>query len=140
MSDKELAIAGVSSNPKKFGHVLFKTLRNQGFNVIPINPNQSDIEQITCLKTVGELSPDINNLLIVTPKRETEKVVKEAISKGIKNIWIQNGCETREAIQLAEQSGVNLVSKACFFMYANPQGIHKFHKTIAGWVGSYIKN
>jgi predicted CoA-binding protein len=73
----------------------------------------------------------------VTHKRDTKKVVEEALSRGIKNIWIQNGCETPEAVKLAQEGGVNLVSKACILMYANPKGFHKIHQTLAKWFGSY---
>jgi predicted CoA-binding protein len=65
--------------------------------------------------------------------------MEEAIARGIKNIWIQNGCETEKAIEMAQKNNINLVSKACFLMYNNPHGIHKFHQTISKWTGSYVK-
>jgi uncharacterized protein len=140
LNEKKLAIAGVSRNRRKFGHVIFRTLKEKGFSIIPINPNGGTIDGIVCTDSVANLDSDIQNLLIVTHKRDTEKVLTEAIAKGIRNIWIQNGCETKEAIKVAREMNVNLVSNACFIMYANPKGIHKFHQTITNWVGGYVKN
>ena len=138
LNEKRIAIAGVSHNSKKFGYMLFKTAREKGFETIPVNPKGGSIDGVECVKSVSGLDPQIN-LLIATHKRDTKMVIEEAIERGIQNIWIQNGCETEEAVKFAREKGINLVSKQCFMMYASPAGIHKFHKTIASWIGKYVK-
>jgi predicted CoA-binding protein len=135
---KNIAVAGVSRNPKKFGNILYKTMISKGYQVVPINPSAESIEGAACLKSVGELSPEIQYLLIATNKKVTANVVEEALQKGIRNIWIQNGCESDEAINLLKDQAVNMVSKACFIMYANPAGFHKFHRFMAKTFGGYI--
>jgi hypothetical protein len=137
LNDRNLAIAGVSRNPRKFGNIIFRSLREKGFSITPINPNGGRINDVTCLESLADLSEENKNLLIVTHKRDTRAVLEEALAKGIKNIWIQNGCETEEALKLAMEHDINLVSKACFLMYANPKGFHRIHQIIANWVGRY---
>lgn len=139
LHDKKLAIAGVSHNPKKFGYILFKTAREKGYFVIPVNPKGGTIDGIECIESVSMLDSDIHNLVIATHKRDTAGVIEEAIAKGIRNVWIQNGCETEEAIIIARENNINLVAKECFLMYAWPKGIHKFHQTLARWFGRYVK-
>jgi predicted CoA-binding protein len=139
LNDKKLAIAGVSKNPRKFGNIMYRTLKEKGFSVIPVNPKGGMIDNTICIESVAKLGNDIQNLLIVTHKRDTQKVLDEAIAKGIKNIWIQNGCETEKALKMAREMNINLVAKSCFLMYADPRGIHKFHKTLSAWVGKYVK-
>jgi hypothetical protein len=139
LHEKKLAIAGVSHNPKKFGYILFKTAKEKGFFVTPVNPKGGTIDGITCLESVSMLGNDIHNLLIATHKRDTKKVMEEAIARGIRNIWIQNGCESEDAINMARENNINLVSHICFLMYAWPKGIHKFHQTLSRWVGKYVK-
>jgi predicted CoA-binding protein len=139
LKDKRLAIAGVSRNPQKFGYSVYHTLKDKGYSIVPVNPNAEKIDDINCLQSISQLDEDVKNLLIATNKRDTQKVLEEAISKGIRNIWIQNGCETEEAIEYAGKNNINLVSKACFLMYANPTGFHKFHQTITKWFGGYAK-
>jgi uncharacterized protein len=138
LDDKDLAIVGVSRDTKKFGYQVFKTLKDKGYKIIPVNPNADVIDGTFCTHTVGDIPSGINNLLIVTHKDRTKTVVQEAIGKGIRNIWIQNGCETEEAIQLAENNNIHLVAKACILMYANPRGVHKFHRLLARLSGRYI--
>ena len=139
LSQQTIAVVGVSRKNGKFSNILFENLRRKGYQVIPINPNADTIGGVKCLKTVELLPAEVSTLVVVTPKSTTESTVAAAIQKGITNIWIQNGCETPSAIELAKRGKVNLVHNACVLMYANPTGIHKFHKCIAQWTGSYIQ-
>ncbi|HEX2934560.1 MAG TPA: CoA-binding protein [Bacteroidales bacterium] len=138
LDNKNLAIAGVSRNSKKFGNIIYKTLKEKGFQITPINPVAEEIEGQPCLKSVMELAPTMQHLLIATHKKDTARVLAQAVAKGIPYIWIQNGCESSEALKLAEEHKVNIISKACFLMYANPTGVHRFHKTVTRFFGGYI--
>ena len=139
LNEKHIGIAHVSRNTKNFGGIVAKTLIDQGYHIYPVNSFADEIAGMTCFKSIDVLPLGVKNLFILTNKRDTEAIVKDAIQKGIKNIWIQNGCETPEAINTAKENNVNLVSGACILMYANPQGFHKFHQTIFRWTGKFHK-
>jgi predicted CoA-binding protein len=130
-ASKKIAIAGVSRDSKKFGYSVFTTLSERGYDIYPINPNTQSLWGTPCFATVLDLPPDVKNLVVLTPKNETEKVVRDAVKKGISSIWIQQMSDTPEAIKLAESNNIQLISKECILMWANPvTSIHKFHKTI----------
>lgn len=140
LSNKELAVAGVSRNKKKFGYSVFKELREKDYKVYPVNPNMDEIEGEKCYRSVKELPEKITHIHIVTPKKETVNTVHEAIDKGIKNIWIQQSSDTPEAIEIAKKHKINLISKRCILMYAQPvKGFHAFHRFIAGLFGARAK-
>ena len=87
------------------------------------------------------MPPDTNALLIITAKKNTEEIVNQAIRKNIKHIWIQQGSETKEALELARKNGINLISGQCILLAAEPvKGFHKFHKVIAQLFRMYPKN
>jgi predicted CoA-binding protein len=131
LSSRKLAIAGVSRTPKKFGFEVFKTLREKGFEIFPINPAADQIDGIPCFKNISSLPVNIHHLLILTKKDQTKEVVKEALAKGIDNIWIQQGSSTPEAIELTRGHRINLITGECILMHADPvTGIHKFHRTL----------
>ncbi len=134
-----VAIAGVSRNPKKFGYTAFREVRTKGMDAIPINPYQTEIDGVTCYKNVGELPANIHALWILTAKEKTAGVVREALEKGIKNIWIQQMSETPEALKLAEGKGVNLISKQCLLMFYKPHGLHSFHRKLKRFFGGMPK-
>ncbi len=89
LEPRKFAIAGASRNLKKFGGSIFKELKDNGFELYPINPNADEIQGVKCYKSVEDLPSDVDHLFIVTPKYETEIVARAAIKKGIQMIWIQ---------------------------------------------------
>lgn len=137
---KKLAIAGVSRNEKKFGNVIFKELRNKEFDVIPINPNVDEIQGVKCYRTIEDIPTDIDSLLIITPKKQTDTVLKLAIQKGIKNIWVQQMSETENTLKIAEEYNKEIIHHKCVFMFADPvAGVHKFHRAISKILGKLPK-
>ncbi len=131
LEGRKLAIAGVSRDPKKFGHVAYLDLKKKGFEIYPVNPETDIIEGQPCFHSVSALPGDVKNLLVITPKNNTLEVVKEAMDKGFDNIWIQQMSDTREALDYLKDKPVNLVSKQCILMWTEPvSGFHKFHKTL----------
>ena len=140
LEPKNLAIAGVSRNPKKFGYLVYKELREKGYRLYPVNPSASIIDGENCFSTVSDLPAEVKHLLILTPKAETDSVLREAINRGITNIWVQQMSETKETIKIAKDNRVELISKKCIFMFTEPvSGVHKFHRTILKWFGRLPK-
>ena len=131
LDSKKIAIAGVSRNPKKFGHQIFTKLKERDYELFPINPSADKIDDTQVFSEVTELPAEVKHLVIVTPKKETEKVVMEAITHGIDHIWIQQMSDTPDAIKIAQEAKIKLISGQCIFLWSEPvKGIHKFHKTI----------
>jgi len=122
------AVAGVSRDPKKFGQVVFRELRQKGMDVVPVNPNAETIDGVKCFSSVSNLPSDVRGLILMTPKGETLTVAREAIAHGIKDLWIQQGAETRSTIGELEKEEINLISKECIMMFWKPNSIHSFHR------------
>ena len=140
LEPREMAISGVSRNPKKFGRMVYDQLKEKGFKIYPVNPNTEMIDGETCYSDVSSLPEHVERLYIVTPARETTGVVEAAVANGIKNIWIQQKSENPEVVQIAEQNQVNLIHKECIFKYAEPVGgVHAFHRLLNKLFGSYPK-
>ena len=122
------AIAGVSRDPKKFGHSAFTELRKKGMDVLPVNPATETIDGIQCFSSVAALPDDVRGVIFMTPKEETLSAAREAIARGIKDLWIQQGAETKEMIAELEKEEVNLIHHECIMMFWKPGGIHSFHR------------
>jgi len=103
----------------------------------PVNPQLDDIDGVKCYKDISELPENVTHALFMTPKANTAAAVENAINHGITNIWLQQGAETNEAVEVARENGVNLVYGRCIMMHTNPQGVHKFHTFLSKVFGSY---
>jgi predicted CoA-binding protein len=139
IASQPVAMVGVSRNPKKFGQMAFKELRGKGLNVIPVNPAAGDILGEKAYHDINSLPPEVGGVIIMTKKDQTASVVKEARNKGIKNIWIQQNSDSKEAVKDLEGSNINYITGECILMHYKPHSIHKFHRAINKFFGKFPK-
>ena len=134
-----IAVVGVSRNPKKFGYSAFKELKEKGLKVIPVNPTAETILGEKVYPNVTSLPSDVRGIIVLTKKDQTLGVVKEAKSKGIKNIWIQQMADSQEAIKELEGTEINYITGECILMFYKPHSFHKFHRAILKLFGRLPK-
>jgi predicted CoA-binding protein len=140
LSSKNIAVLGVSRGGKKFGNSAYNELKKKGYNVFAVNPNADEIDGNKCYKNISDIPVNIDGAFLAVNTSQTDRAVMEIISHGVKNIWIQQGSETKEAIELCKQNGINTVYKECILMFANPvESFHKFHRTIKKIFGGLPK-
>jgi uncharacterized protein len=128
MAAGKYALAGVSRDPKKFGNVVFRTLLKKEMDVVPVNPLAEEIGGVKCYNSINDLPSDIKAIILMTPGEETLSSVRFALAKGIKDFWIQQGAESKEAIEELEKEDINLIHHECIMMFWKPDGIHSFHR------------
>jgi len=104
------AVAGASKNRDKYGNKVLRCYQLNGRKVIPINPVESEIEGVACVKAVSDLPAEVQSLSIITPPQVTDKVVEQAIAKGIRNVWMQPGAQSAAAIAACEKAGINVIA------------------------------
>ncbi len=139
LGSEPVALAGVSRNPKKFGYAAFKELKDKGMNVIPVNPYADEIHGTKVYHDIRSLPEDVRGLIVMTRKDQTAGVIREAKEKGIKQIWIQQMAESKDALKELEGSGINYITKECILMHYKPHSIHKFHKAFRKFFRTFPK-
>ena len=139
INDKKVAIVGVSRNPKKFGHIVFTTLKSKGYEVYAVNPNSTIINDSVVYESLNQIDNSVKNIIVVTNRKDTENIVNQIVESKNKfeNVWIHQGSETDKAIEMLENHKINYVKGQCILMYTEPNGIHKFHQVVAKWFGMY---
>ena len=110
LASPSFGVVGASTNRDKYGNKVLRCYQQNGKKVIPVNPNEPQIEGIACAVSIVGLPPDVESISMITPPAVTAKLVPLAIEKGIKNIWMQPGAEHPEAVALCQQHGVNVIA------------------------------
>ncbi len=127
LASEPIAMAGVSRNPKKFGFAAFKELKETGMNIIPVNPYAEEIHGCKVYKDIKSLPDNVRGLIVMTGKDQTAAVIRDARSRGIKQIWVQQMAESKEVLNELEGSDINYITRECILMHYKPHSIHKFH-------------
>ncbi|MFZ0283188.1 MAG: CoA-binding protein [Bacteroidales bacterium] len=127
LNSEPLAMVGVSRNPKKFGFTAFRELKEKGMNLIPVNPHATEIHGSKVYPDIKSLPKEVRGLIIMTKKDQTVSVIREAKESGLKQIWIQQMADSREAVNELKESDINFITGECILMHYKPHSIHKFH-------------
>ena len=110
---KNIAVVGMSKNPEKAAHYVPKYLAEKGYNIIPVNPSADKILDKKCYHEISEVPVHIDIVDIFRPSEEVMPVVKEAVQKHPKVIWLQEGIHNFEAEELAKNAGIEVVFNRC---------------------------
>lgn len=107
------AVVGVSRNPEKYGHKVWKDLKKSGYKVYPVNPNTSEIESDRFYDSLRNLPEKPDVVDIVVPPEVTERIVKQCKELGIDRVWMQPGSESEEAKKFCEENNIKVLSNMC---------------------------
>ncbi len=111
------AVVGVSQDRSKFGNRVFRTLREAGYTVYPVNPKGGEVEGVKVYTSLADLPERPEVVDTVVPPSATEQVVKEAYSLGLTRIWMQPGSESEAAIAYCHEHGMEVVYDACAMIH-----------------------
>ena len=110
---KKVAVIGMSKHQEKAAHFVPKYLSENGFDIIPVNPNSDKILNKKCYKEINDIKDDIDIVDVFRPSEDVLPFVKEAIKKKPKVIWLQEGIHNEEAENLAREHGIDVVFNRC---------------------------
>lgn len=111
---KNIAVVGMSTNPAKAGHFVPKYLMKVGYNIIPVNPNSSEILGLKSFSKVSEIRLDVEIVDVFRKSEDVSYVVPDILKKsGVKVIWLQEGIHNKEAEQTARSKGIDVVFNRC---------------------------
>lgn len=112
-SARTIAVVGLSSNPARASFGVSRFLQRQGFRIIPVNPNEQEVLGERAYPSLRDVPDQIDIVNIFRRPARVPEVVEDAVQKGIRFIWMQEGVINQEAAQKAEAAGIPVVMDRC---------------------------
>ena len=112
-----IALVGASNDSRKFGNRIYLDLRSKGYDVVPVNPKDKQIEGDRAYSSIGMMEelPDIVNFVVPPPI--AMKVAQEAVELGIEHLWFQPGSESDELeTWLKGTNGIKYLINSCIMV------------------------
>ncbi|KAK2807226.1 hypothetical protein FQN50_005513 [Emmonsiellopsis sp. PD_5] len=108
-SSPRFAVAGASSEPRKFGYKILAWYHQHSLPVTPLNPKSPEIAlpsktYATVASPSALASPSQTSLSLVTPPRATLKILQEAKEVGVPAVWLQPGTFDDEVLAYARDN------------------------------------
>jgi len=140
LGQKTFAVVGVSHNKDKFGTMLYRDMKSKGLTVFAVNPQMDMVDGDRCYAGLAAIPTKPDAVVTVVPAPATLAVIDDMAKLGIKQLWLQQGSESKEAEDKALALKMNVVSGECLFMYLKPvESIHKFHLVLRRIFGKMPK-
>jgi predicted CoA-binding protein len=113
---RRIAVVGASSDRGRPSHAVFRYLVQQGFECVPVNPNERDVLGVASFRTLGEAVAATGRFEMVDVFRRSELCVphaREAVAAGARCLWLQQGVVNWEAARIAHDAGLEVVMDRC---------------------------
>lgn len=110
---RTIAVVGASATEGKAAHVIPAYLQSQGYRIIPVNPRRGTIFGERVYPSLGAIEETVDVVDVFRPREEAVTAAKGAIAIGAKVLWFQLDTEADEAVRLAEEAGLTVVTGYC---------------------------
>ncbi len=135
LAKRAIAIVGASRSGRKFGNIAMRELKARGYRVYPIHPIAAEIDSVPCYSGFSKLPEKVDALLVVVPPIAALDVIRDAAQAGLHYVWLQQGSESKDVVALCHELHLVAIAGECILMFAQPKGVHKFHRWIWGALG-----
>jgi uncharacterized protein len=115
-STHRIAMIGASSNPARPSFGVFQFLVENGFECVPVNPNESSVLGVPAFASLAEAVDATGAFDLIDVFRRSELCVphaQEAVATGARCLWLQLGVVNWEAARIASQAGLSVVMDRC---------------------------
>jgi uncharacterized protein len=109
---KTVAVIGASNDRHKFGNKAVRAFQAEGYTVIPVNPNETEIEGLTVYPSVLDVPGAIDMATVYVQPDVGMRLLPEFEQKGIAEIWINPGADSGELLAEARRRKLNVIA-AC---------------------------
>jgi uncharacterized protein len=109
---KTVAVVGASSDRNKFGNKALRAFKAEGYIVVPVNPNEREVEGIATYPSVLNVPGTIDMATVYVQPDVALRLLPEFQQKGIAEIWINPGAESDELLSEARRRKLNVIA-AC---------------------------
>jgi len=111
---RTIAVVGLSSNPARPSHGVASYMQVQGYCVIPVNPHETNVLGQPAYPSLAAVPGTIDLVNIFRKSEDVFPIVEEAIARGAKAIWMQEGVVNEAAAARAAQAGLLVVMDRCW--------------------------
>lgn len=112
---RTIAMIGASDRPDRPSYGVMKYLQDQGYRVIPVNPQITGehVHGEYVWRELSQIGEPIDLVDIFRRPQAAGEAVDEAIAAGAKAVWMQIGVVNEEAAARAEAAGLKVVMDRC---------------------------
>jgi hypothetical protein len=143
LAHRRIAVTGVSRTPANHGgNIVYKRLRERGYEVFAVNPNADEVEGDPCFHDLKTVPGGVEAVVVATRPEVAEDTMRECVELGIHDVWMHRsfsgGSVSDAATRFGRGHGLTVIDGGCPLMFGpTADGGHKvmrFMCTLSGGV------
>jgi predicted CoA-binding protein len=113
LAAKTIAIVGLSSNALRASYFVGFYLQRHGYQVIPVNPQESQILGVRSYPTLRDIPAAVDIVDVFRNPAALPSIAEEAVAIGAKCLWGQYSVVNPDAARIAERAGLTVIMDRC---------------------------
>jgi hypothetical protein len=110
---KTIAVVGLSSQRSRASHGVSDYMKNAGYRIIPVNPNETEVLGEKAYPTLDDVPMKFDIVDIFRRPEYVPDIVEAAIRCNARVIWMQLGVANEAAAARAREAGLEVVMDRC---------------------------
>ena len=110
---KTIAVVGMSPKPERPSHYVAMYMKEQGYNIIPINPGHNEIAGMKSFPSLLDIPQTIEVVDVFRRSEYVLPIAESAVTVGAKALWLQDGVINENGSALAQKAGLLVVVSDC---------------------------
>ncbi len=110
---KVIAVVGLSDKPERPSYRVAEYLQSQGYKIIPVNPMIQLWKGVKSYPDLKSIPESVDIVDIFRKPSDIPEIVDEAVSRGAKVVWMQEGIVNNVAADHARNAGLQVVMNKC---------------------------
>lgn len=126
LSQRRIAVAGVSRTRKDAANLIYNKLKGAGHQVFAVNPKADVVEGDRCYPDLKSIPGGVDAVVIATGPKATEDVVRQCVAAGVTRVWMHESLMASgtsvspEAVELCRAHDVAVIAGGCPMMFCEP--------------------
>ena len=113
---RTIAVVGLSPKQHRDSHRVAKYLQDQGYRIIPVNPNANDVLGEKAYSSLTEIPEPVDLVDVFRRPDVVDGVARDAVEIGARAIWLQIGIVNDDAAEIAKAGGLDVVMDRCLMV------------------------
>lgn len=114
-SARVIAVVGLSSNRMRPSYSVAEHMKNAGYKIIPVNPNETEVLGERAVAKLEDIRERVDIVDVFRRPEFVPEIAESAIAIGAKALWLQEGVIHEAAAKRARDAGMFVVMDRCIF-------------------------